>query len=122
MNSGWRPVILFTLCLAMCLAISSGCGSGTTKDTSNKRGKGESPASAAQPTGDESSAASGLRQRTVDELPPVGDYLPPLDGGKVEVAGPASWNLLPRDSKYLVRFVKACGHEPLVLSISASSS
>jgi hypothetical protein len=102
MKNGWRPVILF----ALCLAISSGCGSGTPQGTSNKSGKSASSSAAPQPGGDEPTSASGLRQRTVDELPAVGDYLPPLDGGKVEVAGPAGWNLLPRDSKYLVRFVK----------------
>ncbi|MCU0879036.1 MAG: hypothetical protein MUF06_14730 [Pirellulaceae bacterium] len=100
MKSGWRPAIL----LVFLAAIGSGCGSG---GQAGQGGKGSaSQPSTAQPGGDESSAAGGLRQRNVSELPAVGDYLPPLDGGKVEVAGPAGWTLLPRDSKYLVRFVK----------------
>jgi hypothetical protein len=100
MNSGWRPAIL----LVFLAALSSGCGSGAP---AGKGGAGSaSQSSTAQPDGDESSAAGGLRQRKVDELPAVGDYLPPLDGGKVEVAGPQGWTLLPRDKDYLVRFVK----------------
>lgn len=34
----------------------------------------------------------------------LGEYLPPLDGGNIEVAVPDGWKVLPRDSKYVVRF------------------
>ena len=34
----------------------------------------------------------------------VDDYLPPLDGGRIEVAPPTGWRPMPRDNKYLVRF------------------
>lgn len=36
----------------------------------------------------------------------LGDYLPPLDGGKIEIAVPDGWKPLPRDSKYVVRFAR----------------
>ena len=36
----------------------------------------------------------------------LGDYLPPLDGGKIEIALPDGWNLLPRDSEYLLRLYR----------------
>ena len=34
----------------------------------------------------------------------LGEYLPPLDGGKIEFAVPEGWKPAPRDSKYVVRF------------------
>ncbi len=34
----------------------------------------------------------------------LGEYLPPLDGGKIEIAVPDGWKPAPRDSKYVVRF------------------
>lgn len=34
----------------------------------------------------------------------LGEYLPPLDGGKIEIAVPEGWKPAPRDSKYVVRF------------------
>ena len=36
----------------------------------------------------------------------LGDYLPPLDGGRIELASPDGWKPAPRDSKYVVRFVE----------------
>lgn len=42
-----------------------------------------------------------------DDLPLLGDYLPPLDGGRIEVAPPLGWAVPPRDSKYLVRFTQS---------------
>lgn len=35
----------------------------------------------------------------------VGDYLPPLDGERVQVAPPKGWHTLPRNPDYLVRFI-----------------
>jgi hypothetical protein len=39
-------------------------------------------------------------QLTVDE------YLPPLDGGRIEIAPPTGWHAMPRDRDYIVRFFK----------------
>lgn len=36
-------------------------------------------------------------------------YLPPLDGGRVQIAPPAGWHTLPRKAKYLVRFTRKKG-------------
>ena len=42
--------------------------------------------------------------RTVESLPALGDYLPPLDNARVEVAPPAGWHVPSRDSRFVVRF------------------
>jgi hypothetical protein len=70
----------------------SGCGSGGS-------GGKASPAAAEKPAG-------AIKRRTADELEPIGDYLPPLDDGRIEIAPPADWNLMPRDARYLARFVQ----------------
>ncbi|MCX7427358.1 MAG: hypothetical protein NTW96_17225, partial [Planctomycetia bacterium] len=36
--------------------------------------------------------------RTAESLPELGDYLPPLDDARVEVAPPAGWHVPSRDS------------------------
>lgn len=36
----------------------------------------------------------------------LGAYLPPLDEGRVEIAPPDGWGVLPRDSAYVTRFYK----------------
>ncbi|MBC8353871.1 MAG: hypothetical protein H8E66_17870 [Planctomycetes bacterium] len=35
---------------------------------------------------------------------PLSEYLPPLDGGRIEIGSPVDWKPMPRDSKYVVRF------------------
>ncbi len=37
-------------------------------------------------------------------LPPLRQYEPPLDSGRVEIAGPAGWRVAPRYGDYVVRF------------------
>lgn len=64
----------------------------------------------APPTTSSASAAPAaavleIHQVSADNLP-IGDYLPPLDGGRVEVPIPSGWTPLPRESKYLARFFK----------------
>jgi hypothetical protein len=44
---------------------------------------------------------------TAAEPAALGDYLPPLDGGRIEVAPPLGWTVPPRNSKYLVRFTQS---------------
>lgn len=36
----------------------------------------------------------------------LGDYLPPQDGGKIEIATPVGWKPLPRHNNYVMRFSK----------------
>src|SRR5262245_25149307 len=51
-----------------------------------------------------------IKHRDVVSLPPVGNYLPPLDEGRVEVAPPAEWNVV-RSPKSLVVFAKGKASE-----------
>ena len=41
-------------------------------------------------------AKSANRQIEASSLPALGEYTPPLDGGRIEIAGRAYWELLPR--------------------------
>jgi len=43
------------------------------------------------------------------ELPRLGDYLPPLDRGRIEIAPPAGWHVPPRDNRFVARFTKSRG-------------
>ncbi|MCB1104276.1 MAG: hypothetical protein KDK74_06040 [Cephaloticoccus sp.] len=54
----------------------------------------------------------------------LGEYLPPLDAGKIEIAVPDGWKPLPRDSKYVVRFanVNSGGGLPRIEVIVEESS
>jgi len=79
-------------CLAIACLSFSGCGS-------------EGGGGKASPAGAEKSAGA-IKRRAADKLPAVGDYLPPLDEGRIEIAPPAGWNTMPRDVLYLARFVQ----------------
>ena len=80
---------------------AAGCGSGNSAVGTN------SPRPPAATTKVEARSPSGYKMRRVEELPPVGDPLPPLDDGRVEIAGPAGWRPLPRNSsQYLTGFSK----------------
>ena len=46
-----------------------------------------------------------IKHRELASLPAVGDYLPSLDEGRIEVAPPAEWNVI-RSPKTLVVFAK----------------
>jgi hypothetical protein len=41
------------------------------------------------------------------QLPPLGDYLPPLDKGRLEVAPPEGWHVPSASSQYVVRVQKS---------------
>lgn len=55
--------------------------------------------------------SSPIRQIDTSSLPALGEYAPPVDGGRVEIAGPAGWQLTPRASGYVVRF-RASSDDP----------
>jgi hypothetical protein len=55
----------------------------------------------AETTAEESGA---LKRRSADSLPPVAEYLPPQDNGRVELAPPQGWRVLPRLTGYLANF------------------
>jgi hypothetical protein len=75
----------------------------------------------AQPKGEATSqaAASSIKRRPADSLPAVGDYLPPMDEGRIEIAPPAKWNAMPRDARYLARFVHGKASELPRITIEA---
>ncbi|MBN2023880.1 MAG: hypothetical protein JW809_13945 [Pirellulales bacterium] len=53
--------------------------------------------------------------------PKLGDYLPPLDQGRLEVAPPAGWYVPPRSAKYIARFtVSRTESYPSILITAAS--
>ena len=41
---------------------------------------------------------------STQELPKLGDYLPPLDDGRIELAPPEGWHVPGRSSKWIARF------------------
>ncbi len=49
-------------------------------------------------------AEEGIKRRLAEDLPAVGEHLPPLDGGRIELAGPEGWIQLPVTSKQLAAF------------------
>jgi hypothetical protein len=81
------------LILAICaVGALAGCGGEATSD------KGARGAAAIE------AADEGIKRRSAEDLPAVGEYLPPLDDGKVEIAAPAGWIQLPNTSKQLAAF------------------
>jgi hypothetical protein len=65
---------------------------------------------------------AGIKRRPVSAFPKVGEYLPPLDDAKVELAPPAGWITLSRDSRYLSRFAKAKASELPRISVMAGDT
>lgn len=55
-------------------------------------------------SGDGSSSSGDLPNSAAGPLPALGDYMPPLDEGRLEIAPPDGWIIPPRSSKWLVRF------------------
>lgn len=91
------------LLCAVCLGSWIGCG-GDSAST---------PAPAVAPATETTTSAPAVAPVATEatrQIPaaglPIGDYLPPLDGGQVELPTPTGWTPLPRDSKYVVRFFK----------------
>lgn len=90
----WRAGAYLVLVLAVCL----GCGGGEEPSKSDARNTSdETPA--------EAPADGAIKKISTSKLPPLGDALPALDGGRVDqLAPPKGWDLLPRDNKYVARF------------------
>lgn len=62
-----------------------------------------------------------LLQLDASELP-IGDYLPPLDEGRVELADPSNWQRFPRSKKYLARFYRGMSSSLPWLIVTADDS
>ncbi|MFH1924303.1 MAG: hypothetical protein ABIP48_31000 [Planctomycetota bacterium] len=73
--------------LAVPLAALAGCGAGSEQKPAGK----EKRSNVIETAG----------------LPSLGDYLPPLDDGRLELAAPKGWHFPPRSSKYVVRAQKS---------------
>jgi hypothetical protein len=83
---------------ALVAMVAPGCDSGSLPAPAT--GVSATPATAPAPS------SSGYKVRLTEDLPTVGDALPPLDDGRIEIAGPQGWRTLPRNSReYLVGFV-----------------
>lgn len=86
MNFG-RAVLLALLGLAL-----AGCGGGDGGESASGNGSAET--------------GTSIKRRTAGSLPKVGDYLPPLDDGRIEIAAPADWKPLPRQPSFVAGFYK----------------
>ncbi len=70
-----------------------------------------------------SAPASPVRQVDTSTLPPLGEYTPSLDGGRIEMAGPAGWQLGARTKGYVVRFLGSQDDQyPMILVKAEDSS
>jgi hypothetical protein len=56
-------------------------------------------------------APGELKHREIASLPAVGDYLPPIDDGRLAVAPPIDWSVLPRGRTHLLGFAKGKPNE-----------
>lgn len=84
-----QSVSLARCCIAVCLVSILGVGCGGKPGTGDKT-TSDSPA---------------IKKVSAAKLPELDDYLPPLDDGKIQLAPPKGWKVLPRDNKYLTRIV-----------------
>ena len=111
MNQPWKLIALGLVTIAPTVgcrdssqpstppaAPASGNVPGTTRP-------GNSPAGAANSAPDQA-AAQGVTKIPRDQLP-IGDYMPPLDEDRIEIAKPKNWQALPRDSDFLTRFYES---------------
>lgn len=105
-HSRW-PAASFSLvgCFvaAQCLSSLVGCGG------SNDSGNG-------------SSDLPPTKKVSVSKLPPLDDYLPPLDDGKVQIAPPKGWKVMGREKNYLTRFYLSdqIGFPRILITVDAS--
>ncbi len=84
------------LCVALsCAVLLSGCG-GTPV---NNAAPTKAPSTASEEEG------GGVKVVDGGIVSKLQDYLPKLDGGRIEVAAPQDWKPLSRDNAHLVRFI-----------------
>jgi len=86
------------LCLAVVLVLATGCGESASE-----------------------SSGGGSGASVPQKLPPLGDAIPrALDDGRLEVAGPKTWEWAPPDRKYLARFQESAENAYPMILISAA--
>ncbi len=67
-------------------------------------------------------SAATIREISPADLPPLDEYLPPLDHGRIEAAPPEDWRIGSRAAGYVVRFL-AAGADPYpMILISAQDA
>lgn len=110
MNQPWKLIAssLVTILLAAGCGGPSNSGSSVPADSSGGTTQPASnPAAAANSAPNQGTPDLGTTQGVTtipqDKLP-IGDYMPPLDDDRIEVAKPKGWQALPRDSDFLTRF------------------
>ncbi len=60
--------------------------------------------------------------QTEAALPPLDEPLPPLDGGRIVVAGPKGWYYPPRSAKYVFRVQKSADRGTPLIALTAEDS
>ncbi|MGE0606692.1 MAG: hypothetical protein AB7O62_06155 [Pirellulales bacterium] len=102
----------YCLLTAAAIAIGlAGCGDSSPPPTETR------PASPAKQP-----AKAGISQATKDEIGRQGDYLPPLNDRRVEIAVPQDWVPAPRDKKYVVQFIPRVGASYPRIMVKAKSA
>jgi hypothetical protein len=107
MTHRWTAVSSRTLVSSVLLVVLTGCGGG---DAEPGAAPGTSEAT--------SSAGGSLKHRAKSSLPKVGQYLPPQDGGQLEIAGPEGWQTLPRGA-FVAGFYKEKANELPRITVDA---
>jgi hypothetical protein len=72
----------------------------------------------AQDKGSGAKQSEAVAQFSAKDLPSLGQYLPPLDDGRIEVAGPAGWSPAPRKT-FIARFVRKEGESYPTIIVDA---
>src|SRR5262245_57529167 len=102
-----RLSVAARLALAACLLFCAvaGCGPSQNGKAASNGGEDE-----------------GLKKVSPSKLPKMGDYLPPLDDGKIEIAPTDGWKVMSREAKYVARFFKddQLGMPRILVTVDAS--
>lgn len=106
---------ILSIGLLLTTLFATGCGSKSS--TSN-------PSGVASPS---AAAATGPKTYTVEQLSKtakLADSLPALDSGRIELAAPEGWNVLPRDGskKHLIAMLKDAGTQVPQIKIFSKES
>lgn len=92
-----------TFLIVLIVSGLSGCGQSTPSTTTPANSPSGESSTAESTAAPASAGASEIVRKDAAALP-IGDYLPPLDDGRVEIATPKGWQTMPRDSDHVVRF------------------
>ena len=112
--SSLRSLSVATVC-SSCLFLA-GCGASTPDPANSGPANPSASASPDAPLVDETGV---VREVAADTLP-IGDYMPPLDGGRVELAVPEGWSVPSRDSRYVVKMLKSSTSFPKLIVTSSA--